>query len=185
MEKNKTKILINALIFIMVFLCSCEKKNTENPAVEKSQFKNFSLTQFSEKTHLVLTGEAAELKESDIKVKQPSFKISGKDEVIEIKTGKNGNAEIQINPETKQIQKVIFTGQVHIIQIDKKSNDILMEAECGKLTYSDKEKILIMEDSPIIKREKNTFSGEKIYYYLEKNTLQIKGNVNVKIIPEK
>ena len=187
MGKNKRKILLYVLIITsFVFLIGCSQKEVKNDEIKPSNLiKKFSLKQFSNKINLFIEGEAAEIKSENVKVKKPSLLIDRKTEVIEIKTGKRGKAEIEINPESKQIENVIFTGNVKIIQKDKRTEKIIMEAECGKLTYSDKKKEMVMENSPVIRRGKNIFSGEKIYYFLEKNTLQIKGNVNVKIIPEK
>ncbi|MCD6221426.1 LPS export ABC transporter periplasmic protein LptC [bacterium] len=187
MGKNKRKILLNGLIILsFMLLIGCNKKEVRNNEIKSGNLiKKFSLKQFSNKINLFIDGEAGEIQSENIKVKKPSLLIDRKIEVIEIKTGKEGKAEIEINPENKQIESVIFTGNVKIIQKDKRTKEIIMEAECGKLTYSNKKKEMIMENSPVIRRGKNVFSGEKIYYYLEKNTLQIKGNVNVKIIPEK
>lgn len=187
MGKNKRKILFYAQIIIFsIFLIGCSQKEVKNNEINSGNLiKKFSLKQFSNKINLFIDGEAAEIKSENIKVKKPSLLIDRKTEVIEIKTGKEGKAEIKVNPENKQIEKVIFTGNIKIVQKDKRTEKIIMEAECGKLTYNDKKKEMLMENSPVIRRGKNIFSGEKIYYFLEKNTLQIKGNVNVKIIPEK
>ncbi|HOV21974.1 MAG TPA: hypothetical protein P5150_06420 [Candidatus Ratteibacteria bacterium] len=187
MGKNKKRIFIITVLafFCILILPGCNRKQVENKKIDESQLKKFSFKQFSENFNLTIIGEGAEINEKDIKVNSPSFYIKGETDIIEIKTGKEGTAEITIQPENKQIQNVVFTGNIKITQKDKVSGKIIMEAECGKLTYNDMAKEMIMEISPVIKRENNIFSGEKIYYFLEKNTLQIKGNVNVKIIPEK
>jgi len=184
-SKRKTYFYVFLTIISILFFGGCNRKEVQNTKIDSTNLKKFSLKQFSSKFNLFISGEAAEIRSKNIKVKKPSLFIDRKTEVIEIRTGKEGKAEIEINSENKQIESVIFTGNVKIIQKDKKTGKIIMEAECGKLTYSDKNKEMVMENSPVIKREENIFSGEKIYYFLEKNTLQIKGNVNVKIIPEK
>jgi len=186
MGKGKEKIFIFALTIICALLfCNCNKKEEKTERISKIELKKFTLKQFSDNFNLTVIGECAEVKEENIKIKNPSFLINNETEYIEIKTGKDGNAEIKIDQNNKAIQYLIFTGDIKITQKDKKSGEIIMEAECGKLTYNDKDKELLMEISPVIKKGENIFSGEKIYYFLEKNTLQIKGNVNVKIIPEK
>jgi lipopolysaccharide export system protein LptA len=59
-----------------------------------------------------------------------------------------------------------------------------MEITCGKVSYIEERKEMIFEEKPVIKRGKNLFSGEKIIYNIENNTIEIKGNVNVEIYPE-
>lgn len=186
MGKSKKSIFGLSLIFLIIlFFNGCNKTSTNNNKTGENQLKKFSLKQFSNNFNIILSGEAAEVKKKNIEVRKPSLTINRKSEIVEIKTGKEGKAEIKINPDNQQIQSVVFSGDIKITQKDINTNKILMEARCGKLTYNDKTQEMVMEKSPVIKRGKSVFSGEKIFYYLEKNSLQIKGNVNVKIVPEK
>jgi len=117
-------------------LIGCSQKEARNDEINSGNLiKKFSLKQFSNKINLFIDGEAAEIKSKNIKVKKPSLLIDRKTEVIEIKTGKEGKAEIEVNPENKQIENVIFTGSIKIIQKDKRTEKIIMEAECGKLFF--------------------------------------------------
>ncbi|MCM8820921.1 MAG: hypothetical protein NC932_03100, partial [Candidatus Omnitrophica bacterium] len=74
---------------------------------------------------------------------------------------------------------------IKIVYRDLKTKNITMEGSCKKLTYNEIEKIIIMEGNPVIKRDNNYFSGDVMYYNLEKNSLDIKGNVNAQIYTEK
>ena len=83
------------------------------------------------------------------------------------------------------MEKAVLTGNIKITQKNIKTKEITLEAYCKKLTYIEKDGVLIMEGKPVLKRGKSKFCGEKIFYYWKGNKLEIKGEVNVLIYPEK
>ncbi|MCM8817956.1 MAG: hypothetical protein NC915_00505 [Candidatus Omnitrophica bacterium] len=184
--KNLIKyLLIFAIVFISNIFTNCSKKEEKNVLINEERIKKFSLKQFSQDFSITLNGESAEIAENkDVKISSPSFSLKTSSEIIEIKTDKGGKGEIKVDPDTQRIKEIIITGKVSILYKDKKEEKITMEISCGKLTYIDSKKEMIFEEKPLIKRGKNTFSGERIIYNIEKNTIEIKGNVNVEIYPE-
>jgi len=180
---NKMKKLIFwGLIFIFLFI-SCEKKK-ENSIYEKEKLTKFSLKQFSNNYSLILKGESAEISENkNTNISSPSLSLKTKNEIIEIKTDKEGKGEIKVEPETKKIKEIIITGKVLIIYKDL-NEKTTMEIKCGKVIYKEEKKEMVFEEKPIIIRGKNSFSGDKIIYNIENNLIEIKGNVNVEIYPE-
>ncbi|MCM8771647.1 MAG: hypothetical protein NC922_01015 [Candidatus Omnitrophica bacterium] len=180
------KKLFYFLLFFLFFLTSCGKKEEKDvKSSEEEKLSEFSLKQFSHKYLLIVNGESAEILENkNIKVSSPSFSLKTSDEIIEIKTDKLGKGEIKVEPETKQIKEITITGKILILYKDKKEEKITMEISCEKLTYIDEKKEMIFEGNPLIKRGKNKFSGDRIIYNIEKNIIEIKGNVNVEIFPE-
>lgn len=179
-------LIIYLFIFTLLFIFSnCSKKEGNNISVNEEKLTKFSLKQFSHDFSLTLNGETAEITENkNVKISSPSFSLKTTSEIIEIKTDKDGKGEVKVDPDTQKIKEILITGKVSIVYKDKKEEKITMEIFCGKLTYIDSKKEMIFEEKPIIKRGKNTFSGERIIYNLEKNTIEIKGNVNVEIYPE-
>lgn len=193
MERNYKKIPSSSgkvilLILIFLIIQGCQKKETELlPKTHEEKLSKFSFEQLSDKIHLEIKGESAEISPDRKKsfIKEPFFSLSSKEETIEISTDSEGKAEITIDPESQQIQEVLLKGEIDILQKDIKNNKVLMNAHCKKLTYVESEKLFTMEGNPVIKRNKSSFSGEKILYYWDKNKIEIKGKVNVLIYPEK
>jgi len=194
MGKNYKKISSSSgkvilLILILLVMQGCQKKETEllPKTHDEEKLSKFSFEQLSDKIHLELKGESAEISPDRKKsfIKEPFFSLKSQGETIEISTDSGGKAEITIDPESQQIQKVLLQGEIDIVQKDIKSNKVLMNAHCKKLTYVESEKLFMMEGNPVIKRNKSSFSGEKILYYWDKNKIEIKGKVNVLIYPKK
>jgi lipopolysaccharide export system protein LptA len=180
--KMRQFIFLGSLIIIFLF-GGCGKKK-ENVVSNEEKLTEFSLKQFSNNYSLTLNGESAEISENkSTNISSPSLSLKTKSEMIEIKTDKEGKGEIKIEPETKKIKEIIISGKVLIVYKDL-NEKITMEITCGKVTYMEEKKEMIFEEKPVIKRGKNLFSGEKIIYNIENNTVEIKGNVNVEIYPE-
>lgn len=173
------------ILVLFLFFISCERKKEESHQKNYEKITEFSLKQFSTKDYFfILKAESAEITDNSTKISSPSFSLQTKSEIIEIKTDKEGKGEVKIGPETKKISEIIITGKIKILYKNKKDGRILMEINCGKATYLDEKKQMIFEEKPEIRRGQNLFSGDKILYDIEKNTIEIKGNVNVEIVPE-
>jgi len=194
MEKNCKYVsskFVRKLIFLsFLFLISsgCNKKQEEKPFpnISGEKLSGFSFQQFSEKFNIELKGENAEISQDKKNnfVKKPSFSLSSKTEIIEVSTGHQGTAKVKLEQNLQKIEEIFIEGDIDIIQKNIKTNEVVMEAHCKKLTYIDKKKVLIMDGNPIIKRKKGTFSGEKIFYYWDENKVEITGKVNVTIYPD-
>jgi len=181
MERHIKKVFCLLIMIFLTYGCSSGKVDEEEAKYEES-IKGFTLRQFAEKTSFVLTGESAETSgESGTSVKNPSLSLKTPHDTIEIKTGKDGKGNFVFLAETRRINKVEFTGEIKILYREISTGKITMEGTCKKLTYIEKDKMLIMEGSPVLKSDKNIFSGDTIYYNLGENTLEIEGNVNVQI----
>jgi lipopolysaccharide export system protein LptA len=168
---------------VIILFTGCGKKK-ENVLSNEEKLTKFSLKQFSNNYSLTLKGESAEISENkNTRISSPSLSLKTKTEIIEIKTDKEGKGEIKVEPETKKIKEIIISGKVLIVYKDL-NEKITMEITCGKVSYIEERKEMIFEEKPVIKRGKNLFSGEKIIYNIENNTVEIKGNVNVEIYPE-
>ncbi len=177
------KISLVSLFIVLIFYGCNRKKNEE--ISEKEKFTKFSFKQFSKNYSFTLEGETAETdKESNTQIISPSLSLKTKTEIIEIKTDKKGKGEIKFEPETKKIKEIIISGNILILYKELSTQNLLMEITCGKLTYIDEKKEMIFEEKPVIKRDKNKFSGELIIYYIESNKVEIKGNVNAEIYQE-
>jgi LPS export ABC transporter protein LptC len=186
MGRNSGKIFILLAVAILAYGCSRKPEN-EQPAEEpREEITGFSLKQFADdKTSFVLKGETAEIaSDSGTAVAGPELSFQTATEVIEITTGGEGRGEVNLNPDEKRVRNVTITGNVRIVYRDIKTGAVTMEGRCGKLTYNDAEKTIVMEKSPVITRNKSNFKGDVIYYHLEKNTLELKGNVNARIYGE-
>jgi len=181
------KKVLGIIVILLLLTYGCSKKE-ENRVSEKpeEEIKHFTLKQFVDNRRgFVLQGESAEISSGGASINTPQLSLSTETESIEITTGKEGTGEIKIDPEEKKVKTITITGNINIIYRDIKTKEITMEGSCKKLTYNEKEKTIVMELSPIIKRGNNYFSGDVMYYNLEKNTLDIKGNVNAQIYTEK
>jgi len=179
--------IITISVLFLLTGCQREKTSESDSNTPSQKVEHFSWKQFSPQLRVELSGESAELT-PDQKVatlSQPTLSLKTQDSVIEIRTGKEGSAEIKINPRLQQMEAAILEGNIHIVQKDITGKKVLLEATCQKLTYQDGTKLLIMEGNPVVTREKNTFSGEKIFYYWTENRIEIKGNVKVLVYPEK
>ena len=186
MGRNRGKIFILLTVVMLAYGCS-RKPESEQPAEEpREEITRFSLKQFADdKTSFVLKGETAEiLPGAGTAVEAPELSFQTATEMIEITTGGEGRGEINLVPDEKKLRNVTITGNVRIVYRDIKTGKVTMEGRCGKLTYNDGEKIIVMEKSPVITRNTSNFKGDVIYYHLEKNTLELKGNVNVRIYGE-
>lgn len=186
MGRNIEKILVLVTVVFLTYGCSRRTEN-EQPADEPGEeITRFSLKQFADdKTNFVLKGETAEISaKTGTTIATPELSLETATEAIEITTGKEGKGEIRLIPDEKKVQNVVITGNVRIIYKDIKTGAVTMEGRCGKLTYSDREKMIIMEDSPVITRNKSHFKGDVINYRIDKNTLELKGNVNARIYSE-
>ncbi|MCM8776812.1 MAG: hypothetical protein NC905_00890 [Candidatus Omnitrophica bacterium] len=175
------------IIIVLILISGCTKKE-ENKISEKpeEEIKHFTLKQFADnKGGFVLEGESAEISSGGASMTTPQLSLSTGTESIEITTGKEGSGEIKIDPDEKKVKTITITGNIKIVYRDLKTKDITMEGSCKKLTYNEIEKIIIMEVNPVIKRGNNYFSGDVMYYNIEKNSLDIKGNVNAQIYTEK
>ncbi|MDD3725578.1 MAG: LptA/OstA family protein [Candidatus Ratteibacteria bacterium] len=185
MERHLAKI--SGLILILLFLTyGCAKKE-ENKTSERpeEEIKQFTLKQFADNKGFVLEGEGAEISSDGASITTPQLSLSTANESIEITTGKEGAAEVSIDPDKKKVRFITITGNIKIVSRDIKTQDITMEGSCKKLTYNEPNKTIIMEVSPVIKRGNNYFSGDVMYYNIETNSLDIKGNVNAQIYTEK
>ncbi|MCM8804415.1 MAG: LPS export ABC transporter periplasmic protein LptC [Candidatus Omnitrophica bacterium] len=178
------KVNLSILILILFTFTNCKTKK-ESIISNEEKFNEFSFRQFSKNYSFTIKGETAEInKNKDTQISSPSLSLKTKSEIIEIKTGKSGKGEIKIEQETRKIKEIIISGDVLILYKDLNQGNITMEITCGRATYIDDRKEMIFEEKPVIKRGKNKFSGEKIIYNIENNTIEIKGNVNVEIYPE-
>jgi len=167
--------------------CQRGKKEVPESKLSSQELEHFSLRQFSDRVSLEVTGETAEMT-ADQKtaiVQQPGFSLKSADSLIEVRTGGEGRAEIRFSPQRQQMEAAILEGKITVTQKALQDKKVLMEATCQKLTYEDREKVLLMEGNPVITRDHNSFSGEKIYYYWTENRIEIKGNVKVLVYPEK
>ncbi|MCM8785130.1 MAG: hypothetical protein NC827_01820 [Candidatus Omnitrophica bacterium] len=176
----------NFLLFslILVIFTSCNKKK-EEVTFKNEKLTGFSLKHFSQNYLLTLNGESAEITESkNTKISSPTLSLKTETEIIEIKTDKEGKGEIKVDPDNKKLKEIIITGKVIILYKDKNTENVTMEITCGKATYIEAKKEMVFEEKPLIKRRGNKFSGEKIIYNIDKNTIEIKGNVYVEIVPE-
>jgi lipopolysaccharide assembly outer membrane protein LptD (OstA) len=186
MGRNFAKVLI--IITAVFLIYGCSRKEEDSVSVDKSGEKitGFSIKQFSgDKTSFFLKGETAEVfAENVTSIATPELSLNTATESIEIKTGREGKGEIKIVPDEKKIQTVIITGDVRIIYKDIKTGSVTMEGKCSKLTYDDKRKILIMEGSPVVMKDKSYFKSDVIHYKLDTNTLELKGNVNATLYTE-
>jgi len=181
------KKVFGIILILLLLTYGCAKKE-ENRTSEKpeEEIKHFTLKQFADnRGGFVLEGESAEITSDKASLSTPHLSLSTETESIEITTGKEGAGEINIDPEEKKVKTITITGNIKIVYRDIKTKEITMEGSCKKLTYNEKEKTIVMELSPVIKRGNNYFSGDVMYYNLEKNTLDIKGNVNAQIYTEK
>lgn len=177
---------INLCILILTLLTFNSCKTKKEPMItNEEKFNEFSFKQFSKEYSFTLKGESAEVDNGkNAQISSPSLSLKTKSEIIEIKTDKLGKGEIKIEQETRKIKEIIISGNVLILYKDLSEGNVTMEIICGKATYLDDRKEMIFEEKPVIKRGKNKFSGEKIIYNIENNTIEIKGNVNVEIYPE-
>lgn len=181
------KIIKNLMLFsfILILFISCSKRKKEEPVSKNEKLTEFSLKHFSKNYSLTLVGETAEITENkDTKISSPNFSLKTDTEMIEIKTDKEGKGEIKVDPNNKKLKEIIITGKVTILYKDKNTGNITMEITCGKVSYIDEKREIVFEEKPLIKRGKNKFSGEKIVYNIDNNTIEIKGNVNVEIVPD-
>ncbi|MGB9678069.1 MAG: LPS export ABC transporter periplasmic protein LptC, partial [Candidatus Ratteibacteria bacterium] len=181
------KILKDLIFFSFIFFIvnSCTEKKREEVISKNEKITKFSLKHFSKNYSITLLGESAEITENkNTEISSPNLSFKTDNEIIEIKTDKEGKGEIKIDPESKKLKEIIITGKVVILYKDKISENITMEITCGKVSYIDEKREMVFEEKPIIKRGKNKFSGEKVIYNIDNNTIEIKGNVNVQIIPE-
>ncbi len=197
MGKNPGKIfiLVTGIITLIVFVSlfcffffrSFEMKGERSAEGELEQVTHFSLKQFAQdKTSFTIQGETAEVfSTGGTSISTPELSLNTATENIEIKTGKEGKGEINIIPDKKKVQTIVITGNVRIIYKDIKTEAVTMEGRCSKLTYNDKEKVLIMEGSPVVIRGRSHFKSDIIYYRLDRNILELKGNVNAQIYSEK
>ncbi len=186
MVGNHGKIFVLAALIFMTWGCSRKAKN-EQPAVKpEEEITGFSLKQFADdKTNFVLQGESAEISsETGTTISTPELSLETSTETIEITTGKEGKGEIKIIPDEKKVQNIVITGNVRIVYKDIKTGMVSMEGRCGKLTYNAAEKTIVMENSPVITRNKSQFRSDAIYYRIDRNTLELKGNVNACIYSE-
>ncbi len=170
------------MFFIFV---SCTKKKNEEIISKDEKIAEFSLKHFSKNYSITLIGESAEITENkNTKISAPNLSLKTDKEIIEIKTDKEGKGEIKIDPENKKLKEIMITGKVIILYKDKTTENVTMEITCGKVSYIDEKREMIFEEKPLIKRGKNKFSGEKVIYNIDNNTIEIKGNVHVEIVPE-
>lgn len=166
----------------MAYGCSPEKESVRDSSTFGENIKEFTFRQFAEGTSFVLRGESAEAGQtSQTSVKNPELSLTTPAETINITTGKEGEGAFDFIPETRKINKVIFTGGVKILYKEADTGKTTMEGNCAKLTYLEEDNLLIMEGSPVLKSDGNIFSGNIIYYNFNDNTLKIEGNVNVQI----
>lgn len=186
MGKYLRKISGIALI-ILVLLSGCNKKREDRISEKpEEEIKQFTLKQFADNNRgFVLEGEGAEISSENASISSPQLSLSTGSEIIEITTGKEGTAEIFVDPDTKKVKSITIKGNIKIINRDIKTKDITMEGSCKKITYDESKRVITMELSPVIKRGNSYFSGDVMYYNLEKNSLEIKGNVNAQIYTEK
>jgi len=170
---------------LLTYGCS-KKENEQLQDKPEEEITGFSLKQFtSNKTSFVLEGETAEISGNEgTSISEPTLSLKTPTESIEITTGKEGKGEVKIVPDKKMVQTVIISGNIKITYKDIKTGRVTMEGRCKKLTYNDAERMLIMEGSPVIIRDKNYFKGDVIQYNIDKNTLELKGNVNARIYTE-
>jgi lipopolysaccharide assembly outer membrane protein LptD (OstA) len=182
MGKYIKKLLFLLIIIFLSYGCSDKKEAPQNEISQKS-LEKFTFRQFADKTAFTLTGESAEVSEkNDTFIKSPSLSLTTSVEIIEITTGKEGKGEFNFLPDTKKINKVLFTGNVKIFYKELSTGKTNMQGNCKKLTYLESNKMLIMEGDPTLESGKNKFSGDIIYYNLNDNTLKIEGSVNVQIL---
>ncbi|MCK9266047.1 hypothetical protein M0P98_04080 [bacterium] len=182
MDRYLRKIL--CLLIGLIFTYGCSPK-PEQPVVTKEEEKieEFTFRQFADKMSFVLTGESAEIARNDgTSVNKPLLSLTTSSELIEISTGKEGKGQFDVSPETKKINKVVFTGNVKINYKELSTGKVNMKGTCKKLTYLETEKMIIMEDNPVLESGSNKFSGDIIYYSFVDNNLKIDGNVNVQIL---
>ncbi len=187
MGRNPAKILVIVMICLLAQGCSRKKEPGDSADRQQEEITGFSFRQFAgDRMSFTLEGESAEVSSGGrTTIAAPELSFSTDTEIIEINTGKEGKGEVKIVPDEKKVTAVVITGNVKIVYRDIKTGAVTMEGACKKLTYQDGEKTLVMEGDPLIKRGKSVFSGDTVIYRFDKNTLEIKGNVNAQIHTEK
>ncbi len=181
MGKNIGKLL--AFLALACFLMSgCGRRKTEIESGDGSQsLKNFSMEFFGDSFKASLKGEAAEKKPSDMNasVARPSFEISSKSFILQIKTGSNGTGEVFLDPATQNITKIVIKNSITIVQKNPDSSQTNFTASCGRLTYIEKEETVIMEETPELMQGSNRYRADRITYNLNENRLRFEGNVQI------
>ena len=181
MGRHLKKVFCILFVMFITYGCSSKKENPQGKT-DQTNIKEFTFRQFAEKMSFTLTGESAEISEkNNTSVKKPSLSLKTATENIEITTGKEGKGEFDFVPETRKINKIVFTGNVKILYKESSTGKITMQGTCKKLTYLEADRMLIMEGSPFLESGSNKFSGDIIYYNFDDNTLKIEGSVNVQI----
>ncbi len=186
MVGNKRKIFILVSLIFLTYGCSGKRGNEAPADKSDEQITGFSLKQFADdKTSFILQGESAEIStKTGTTISTPELSLSTSTETIEITTGKEGKGAIKIIPDAKKVNNIIITGNISIVYRDIKTGVVTMQGKCGKLTYNNSEKMIIMENSPVITRNKSRFGGDVIYYRIDTSTVELKGNVNARIYSE-
>ncbi len=176
------------LIIMTIFLlnaCSREEQQAETE-YPSEKVADFSFRQFAEKINFTMQGETAEIEggQQTTSVTRPDVSLETATETVEITTGREGTARIELDPAARTLKRVIIEHDVTVVYRDLATGDVTMTALCQKLTYISEREILIMEGSPRVKRGMSSFSGDIIEYNLETNLMEIKGDVNVQFYPE-
>ncbi|MCM8758544.1 MAG: hypothetical protein NC906_02060 [Candidatus Omnitrophica bacterium] len=177
---------IGKLILVFVLACllvsGCGKKKSVGKLHPTGQLlKDFTMEVFGDTFKLTITGIAAEKKssESQASVSGPTLEIKSKNFIVEIKTGPKGTGEVFLDPETQGITRIIIQNNVNISQKNPETGQINFSANCDKLTYLEKEEIVIMEGSPKVQQGENIYRADRIIYSFRENRLRFEGNVQV------
>ncbi|HPP66823.1 MAG TPA: LptA/OstA family protein [bacterium] len=176
------KKLFTVLMLVCLVGSGCGRKKTTIESQDTGQsMKNFSMEFFGDSFKANLKGEAAEKQSSNnqASVTKPSLEIKSKNFIVEIKTGSKGTGDVFLDSETQNVIRVVITNDITIIQKNPDSLQVNFSATCGRLTYFEKEQIVMMEESPVLKQGVNEYKADKIVYNLNENRLRFEGNVRI------
>lgn len=181
MGKNTEKIFV-VLVLICFLIFGCGRKKTEIESADTGQsLKYFSMEFFGDSFKANLKGEAAEKKSSgsNASVTKPSLEVNSKNFVLQIKTGSKGTGDVILDPSTQNIIRIVLKGSITIDQKNPEGTQTNFTANCGLLTYIEKEETVIMEESPELIQGSNRYRADKIIYNLGENRLRFDGNVQI------
>ncbi|MCM8805761.1 MAG: LptA/OstA family protein [Candidatus Omnitrophica bacterium] len=179
---GKLFVIFVIVCFILMMQGCGRKKTTAEIQQITQELKNFKMEFFDNSFRTTLTGIAAEKNPSNSQasVSRPSIEIKSKNFIMEIKTGAKGTGEVFLDPSTQAVIKIVIQGGVTIVQKNPETSQVNFSASCEKLTYMEKEDIVVMEGSPQVIQGQNQYSANRITYNMKENKLNFEGNVQVR-----
>lgn len=99
--------------------------------------------------------------------------------VVEDKRGdiRSQKLIISFSPDGRRVERSVADGEVEIITSG-------IEAECGKATFLNKEKKIVLERDPIIWHEKVKCRGDRIIYFQEERKVVVRDNIKGVFLPK-